>query len=206
MKYNWKHKAVDEDDQSDETRIISIEKGVDNTVPLGNKIYFYTDVDKDSVLTLNRQIDEISKQMKLVQFTFSLPAPPTIEIHICSNGGEVWPTMASVDKIINSEIPIHTYCEGLVASAATLISCAGHKRIITKNSGMLIHQITSGLWGNYNEFKDEIQNLNLMMRIIKGIYLKKTKFTDEQLNDLLSHDLYLSAEDCLEKGLVDVIV
>jgi ATP-dependent protease ClpP protease subunit len=206
MKYNWKHKLTEENDESDETRIISIEKGVDNSIPLGNRIYFYADVDKDSILTLNRQIDEISKQMKLVQFTFNLPTPPYIEIHICSNGGEVWPTMSCVDKIINSEIPIHTYCEGLVASAATLISCAGHKRIITRNSGMLIHQISSGFWGSYMELKDELQNLDLMMNIIKNIYLKKTKFMSSELDDILKHDLYLNADQCLEKGLIDIII
>jgi ATP-dependent Clp protease protease subunit len=207
MKFtNWRHKANGDEQEDETTRVISIEKTADNTVPLGNKIYFYSEINKDSILTLNRQIDDLSKQLKLAQFTYNLPLSPVIEIHICSDGGEVWPTIATSDKIINSDIPVYTYCEGIVASASTLISCSGHKRFITKNSCMLIHQISSGLWGSYAEFKDQLQNLDLMMKILKSVYLKKTKFTDEELNGLMNRDLYLSAEDCLEKGLVDIIL
>lgn len=203
--FKWKYKAEDSCDDTNETKIISIEKSSDSTMPVGNKIYFYSDVTRDSIHLLNRQIDEIGKQLKLVQYTYGLAVPPVIEIHICSEGGDVWPVIATVDKIINSDIPIHTYCEGIVASAATLLSCAGHKRFITPSSCMLIHQISSGLWGNYAEFKDEIQNLDLMMKLIRSVYLKKTKLDSTKLDDMLSHDLYMDANECLEKGLVDVI-
>jgi ATP-dependent protease ClpP protease subunit len=205
MMFKWKYKAEDSCDDTNETKIISIEKSSDSTMPVGNKIYFYSDVTRDSIHLLNRQIDEIGKQLKLVQYTYGLAVPPVIEIHICSEGGDVWPVIATVDKIINSDIPIHTYCEGIVASAATLLSCAGHKRFITPSSCMLIHQISSGLWGNYAEFKDEIQNLDLMMKLIRSVYLKKTKLDSTKLDDMLSHDLYMDANECLEKGLVDVI-
>jgi len=56
------------------------------------------------------------------------------------------------------------------------------------------------------QFKDEIKNLELIMNMIKGVYLKKTKFNNQELEDLLSHDLYLNAEKCLEYGLVDAII
>ena len=144
--------------------------------------------------------------MKIVQLTYNMPNPPCIEIHICSDGGDIFAGMAAVDKIINNSIPVDTYCEGIVASAATFLSVVGHKRYITKSSCMLIHQVSSGLWGNYKEFKDEIKNLDLLMGLIKGVYVKTTKFDDKALDDLLSHDLCLSAEQCLQHGLVDKII
>ena len=174
--------------------------------PQGNKIYFYSDTSRDNILSLNRQIDELTRQMKIVQFTYNLTHPPHIEIHICSEGGDIFGAMAAVDKIINNPVPINTYCEGIVASAATLISSIGHRRFITKSSCMLVHQVSSGLWGNYTQFKDEIKNLELLMELIKGVYLKKTKFNCTELEELLSHDLCLDSKKCLDYGLVDCIL
>ena len=203
---NWKTTRNATDEDTDESiKTISIEKLSQNNDPVGNKIYFYQDVTRDSILALNRQIDDISRQLKNIQFMYNLAEPPPIEIHICSDGGEIYAAMASVDKIMDNPIPIYTYCEGIVASAATLLSVSGKRRFITKSSSMLIHQVSSGLWGNYMEFKDEIKNLDLIMHQIKGVYLKKTKIPEKELEDVLSHDLCLSAERCLELGLVDEI-
>jgi ATP-dependent Clp protease protease subunit len=188
---------------------IEIEKTIEKDTPFlpmsGNKIYFYSDVTRESIYGLNKQIDEITKHLKTIQFNYGLLKAPVIELFISSEGGDVFPTMASVDKIINNPIPIHTHCEGIVASAATLISVVGKTRTITPNSTMLIHQCVSGFWGNYQEFKDEIQNLDFIMSLIKRIYIKYTKFTEADLDDLLKHDLCLNSDQCLEKGLVDKV-
>lgn len=203
---NWKKNAVETTEDIDEPKMISIEKLTTESSIQGNKIYFYTDITKDTVLTLNKQIDDLTKQMKIIQLTYNLSNPPPIEIHICSDGGDVFAANASVDKILNNDVPIYTYVEGVVASGATLLSTAGHKRFITKNSVMLIHQVTSGLWGNYLEFKDEIKNLDLIMTLIRSVYLKKSKFKPKQLDKILSRDLFLSSEECLKHGLVDQIL
>lgn len=199
------HRQLNDDEDDGPQKIISIEKSsVDNSVT-GNKIYFYQDVSRDTILTLNRQIDDVSRQLKNIQFVYNLPEPPPIELHFCSDGGDVFAAMSIVDKLANSIVPIHTYCEGVVASATTLLTVVGKKRFISPRSCMLIHQVSSGLWGNYAEFKDEIKNLELVMSLIRGVYLKHTKFSETELDDILTHDLYLSAEHCLKMGLVDEI-
>jgi len=206
MKYNWKFKNNTTDSEVDDSpKIITLEKSPE-TPTQGNRIYFYSDVNKDSILNLNRQIDDLTRQLKMIQFGFNLDTPPRIEIHICSDGGDIFAGMAAVDKIADNPIPIDTYCEGMVASAATLISSVGDKRYITKSSCMLIHQVSSGLWGNYMQFKDEIKNLELLMDLIKGVYLKKTKFEPKELDEILGHDLCLSAEKCKQYGLIDHIL
>ena len=203
---NWKYRNDEAGEGEEVPKIISIEKNTVEASPQGNRIYFYSEVTRDSILTLNRQIDELSKQMKIIQFTYNLPEPPHIEIHICSEGGDIFAAMSTFDKIIDNTVPVDTYCEGIVASAGTLLSSVGHTRYITKSSCMLVHQVSSGLWGNYMQFKDEIKNLELIMNLIKGVYMKRTKFDNTELEELLSHDLYLSSDKCLDYGLVDKIL
>jgi len=209
---NWSNKKYritsEEPADTELTKVIAaIEPEKTTTIsPQDNKIYLYGDINRESILNLNRQIDEITKQLWMVKLTYNLVEPPPIEIHISSDGGEIFPAMASVDKIITNPIPVHTYCEGIVASAATLISVVGSQRFITKNTCMLIHQVSSGLWGNYAEFKEEVQNLDLIMKLIKTIYLKHTKYKAKALEEILNHDFVLSADECLKNGLVDKIV
>jgi ATP-dependent protease ClpP protease subunit len=44
------------------------------------------------------------------------------------------------------------------------------------------------------------------MNLLKGIYFKNTNFKESELEELLKHDLYLSANDALKYGLVDEII
>lgn len=193
------------DISSEDTKIVSLGKS-DSENSEDNKIFFYEEINKDSILSLSKQIDETNKLLNNLKFSYNLTEIPPVEIHICSEGGDVMPALGVIDKITSNPFPVHTYVEGIVASAASLISVSGHKRFITENSSILIHQISTDFWGNYSNFQDEMQNLNFLMSVIKNVYLKHTDFKEENLKDLLNHDLLLSANTCFELGLVDKIL
>ena len=207
---NWPSKF--KSDQSpegaseDEMKVFTVAQSEQQAPSAGNKIYFYSEVNKESVLGLNRQIDELTKQLKLVQFTFNMKAPPPIELHISSEGGDMLFSLSAVDKILTNPVPVDTYVEGIAASAATLISVSGAKRYMSKNSCMLIHQVSSAVWGSYVQFQDEMKNLELLMDKLKDIYVDRTKLTSEILEDILKHDILFDSEDCLKHGLVDKIL
>ena len=104
--------------------------------------------------------------------------PVPIELHIHSAGGDIFAGLAVADTIAKCKTPIHTYVEGSVASAATLMSIVGKKRFISTNGFMLIHQISSFMvQGKFEEFKDEMQNQESLMKSIKNIYSRHTKMT-----------------------------
>ena len=72
---------------------------------------------------------------------------------------------------------------------------------------MLIHQIsTSMLYGKYHEFLDEIENQNMLMDKVKSLYVEKTHLEEAKLDEMLQHDLWLTADQCLEYGLIDEIL
>lgn len=195
------------DDSSDDSSAVSNKDSKDIYSNLNsNQVYFYDDVTKQSIFNLNRNLDFVAKNLLLVTLSYNLVEAPPIELYISSDGGEVFSAFSAVDRIKNSRVPVHSYVEGIAASAATLLSVVAHKRFIRQNSFMLVHQVSGGLWGSFAQFKDEMQNLDLLMKFIKTIYLNHTKFTEEELDNLLNHDIYLNAEQCLEKGLVDEII
>lgn len=190
------------DDDSDSTT----EKHKFVTTIDNNELYFYNEVNNESVLMLNKTLNDLTRQLLIAQITFDLQETPHIKLHINSDGGEVFGALSIVDRIKSSKVPVYSYAEGLVASASTLISVSCHKRYIRKNTILLIHQVRSWFEGTYEDFNDEKQNMDLVMKIIKDVYLKHTKFTEEELNQLLKRDIYLNAEDAIRYGLADEII
>lgn len=191
----------------DDTDSDSLKSSKDSSISIGsNQIFFYDDVTRQSVFNLSRQLDATSKALQILRINFNLPTPPPIELYINSDGGEVLSAFSVVDRIKSSPIPVHSYCEGMVASAATLLSVCAHKRYIRKNGFMLIHQLSSGLWGPFEDLKEEVANMELLMKYIKSIYLQHTKISETNLVEILKHDTYLNAEECLKLGLVDEIL
>ena len=111
-----------------------------------------------------------------------------------------------MDMIIGSRIPVNTIVDGCAASAATLISVVGTRRYITKHSYILIHQLSSIFWGNFEQLKDDMENSHKFMSMIKSIYKQYTKIPMKKLDEILKHDLWFTAEEALSYGLVDEII
>jgi len=133
---------------------------------------------------------------------------PKIYLHINSYGGSVFAGISSMDTIVRlkEKVDIITIVEGGVASAGTFLSVVGTNRWMTKNSFMLIHQLSSSTWGKYSELKDDIQNCDRLMDMIKRIYKQYTKVPDSEVDQILDHDLWWDADKCLEMKLIDKII
>lgn len=170
-------------------------------------IYFYTSVTKKSIFELNKKLDRLSKDYANIQLNYSLKEfKPEVTLHINSDGGSLLDCFAAVDKIRKAPYVINSVIEGSAASAATIMSVVAQKRSINKYSFMLIHQLSTGMWGKFEELKDEMHNCNIFMDAIYEIYGKYTKIPKNVLKDILKKDIYLDAKTCLKYGLVDEII
>lgn len=170
-----------------------------------NHIYFYSSVTKKSMFELNKEIRHVSQKMIDIGNKYEID-PPSIKLHINSNGGSIFAAMSCIDTIVTCKVPIHSIIEGAAASAATLISVVCEERYIKPHSFMLIHQLSTVFWGKMQEFDDEMKNLGNLMKIIKNIYKKHTKVPPKKLDEILKHDLWWDADTCLKFNLVDEIL
>jgi len=182
------------------------DEGTENQViTSSNRIYFYSEVTRTECLTLNKNIQEISNSMASTAQSYGI-SPPPVKLHINSYGGSVFAGLSTVDTIISAPAPVHSIIEGCAASAATMMSVVAKERYIRENSYMLIHQLSSGMWGKYEELKDDMKNSDTLMERIKLIYEKYASIPKKQLTDILKHDLWFDAKTCLKYGLVDDIL
>jgi len=170
-----------------------------------NKIYYYANVNRESAVELNKKIGEIESKSLTLANTLDID-PPILKVLINSGGGSITAGISSMDTILRCKVPVHTYVDGFCASAATFLSVVGSYRFMSRNSYMLIHQLSTNFWGKYSEFEDEKQNLDLMMTTIKNVYKEYTKVPMKKIDEILKHDLMWDAETCKTLGLVDEII
>tara|TARA_B100000131_G_scaffold320489_1_gene368735 strand:+ start:2971 stop:3570 length:600 start_codon:yes stop_codon:yes gene_type:complete len=170
-----------------------------------NKIYFYSGVNRNACSELNKKISELETKALTLSLNLDIQPPP-IKLYINSGGGSVVAGISSMDTILRCKVPVETYVDGFSASAATFMSVVGKKRYMSRNSYMLIHQVSTQFWGTYANFDDEKKNLDLMMKTIKDVYKKYTKLPMKKLDEILKHDLMWDAITCLEYGLIDEII
>jgi ATP-dependent Clp endopeptidase proteolytic subunit ClpP len=179
-----------EDDSSGEIRTI------------GTDIYYYSDVTRKSVLEL---IDKLKKlETDLLKKAIDLPGyVPSIRIHIQSDGGDVFSGMSAMDTLNQSRIHITTIAEGSCCSAGTFILLGGKDRRMGMNAHILIHQLSSGgLYGKFEELKDEMDTCKKLMKALRRVYTTETSIPKEKLDELMKRDVYLNAEECIKYGIV----
>jgi len=187
----------DEDtDSNDSNRVLTT----------NNRIYFYSEVSRPKVLTLNKSIINVGISLQNRANALGSEEPNSLYLHINSYGGSVFAGLAATDYILSSPVNIVTVVDGCAASAATLMSVVGSHRMIHKHSFMLVHQLSSWTSGKYAELQDDMKNNDLLMKTIKDIYEEYTEIPKKELSKILKHDLWWDAETCLKYGLVDEII
>ena len=200
----WLSKRMDIEDELFEA---SEQDNAGTVETISNRIYFYSDVTRKEILKLNKEIVQLDNGLMTNALEWSSPQDAVpIYLHINSNGGSVFDAFAAVDYIRNTKAPTISVIDGCAASAATIMSVVGDKRLINKHAYMLIHQLSSWCYGKYEELVDDMKNNDELMKRIKEIYRENTKIPEKKLKEILKRDLWLDAETCLEYGLVDEII
>ena len=170
-----------------------------------NRLCFYCPVGEYEALELNRLLRRLDVARQHLSTRLDCRTVP-IHLHVHSPGGSLFAGLSIYDTIKSCKSAVYTYVDGSAASAATLLVAAGKKRFMSKNSFMLIHQQQLEWAGKLDEFMDEIENQKELTETVVKIYLEETNMSEDQLKDILSHELWLNSEKCLELGLIDSIL
>jgi ATP-dependent protease ClpP protease subunit len=104
------------------------------------------------------------------------------------------------------EAPVVTIISGQACSMAALISIAGDKRYIFANSYWMQHS-TSDIVGDYIQYiKDRTKFLVEFESRTEKMLREKTKLSKMDIHKIRNGELWLNAEQALNKGTVDKII
>lgn len=175
-----------------------------------NTIYLDTEIDRESQVLFCRQLRKLSEK--------ELLKPESernhIKIRISSFGGWVCSVFAMISDMEmwqEKGIIIETYCDGYTASGGSKILMAGSKgyRYMTRYGTVLIHQ-SNGSRANLT-LQESVKDVEESLKdweTLKQIFKKHSKLTDEDIFNFTDKniDFTYRPEECLEKGIVDVIL
>ena len=173
----------------------------------GSDVYFHCEVCEESVLELSLKLKKLELDLLHKYLDLGIHAKPEIRIWIRSDGGDMHSGLSAMDAISRIKAcKVRTIADGVCASAATFVLLGGRTRHMTENSYILIHQLNmDGTWGKFEDFKDQMHNLDKFMDRFRDIYTRETKIPEKRLNKILKRDLYMDAKRCLKWEIVDSV-
>ncbi|TGE31353.1 Clp protease ClpP [Desulfosporosinus sp. Sb-LF] len=130
----------------------------------------------------------------------------TLKVYMNSPGGDVFAGQTIYSQLKRHKATINIYIDGLAASIASVIAMAGDTIHMPANAMMMIHHPMSGVWGNAHEMRAMADTLDKVCESIQETYLSKAAdMSREDLIALLDAETWLTAQECLDLGLCDVV-
>ena len=162
------------------------------------------------VIYINGCINETCAQKvisDIIKYESSNPFADII-MFIDSFGGYCDSFLSIHDMIKMSRCDIATVCIGKAMSAGQMILMSGTvgKRFITPNSRVMIHALSSFIYGKINELDNEMEENRKLQNTLESFVLKYTKMNKKQVKDIMSKNSYINAAEALKLGVVDCII
>lgn len=129
-----------------------------------------------------------------------------INVYINSNGGVVDTAIAINNALRRHKAKVTVNIDGIAASAATLITCAGDTVRMPKNALFMIHNPSTIAMGDSEEMRKKADVLEKYKNSITETYLQKVNIDKEKLSELMDNESWLSAEEALKYGFIDEII
>lgn len=141
-------------------------------------------------------------------FRDALSAHNDLTIRMHCGGGSVYEGLAIYDLIMNSEKHTKVIVEGMAASMGGVIALAGDEIEMNENAFFMMHAVTSGCFGNKNDFKNGIQQIENCEERLGKIFGERTKADELTIKNWFDsgQDHWLSSDKCLEMGICDRVI
>lgn len=127
-----------------------------------------------------------------------------INVHIASPGGSVFAGIEIYNMLHDTKCKVNIKIEGLCASIASVIAMAGDCTM-SNVASFMIHNVFCSTAGDYREMEHTAEVLKHTNEIIKNAYKSKTNLTDEELQNMMDKETWLTADEAKAKGFVDEV-
>lgn len=130
---------------------------------------------------------------------------PTILL-INSPGGNVLDGAQIVSAIQASHTPVYTVCMQLCASMGEIILEFGSKRFMVDRSILMAHNAAGGLNGSFPIMKSRFDVFDRYVKKMDAYIAKRVGISLDEYLNMQQNELWLDAEDAVNKNFADAIV
>ena len=161
-----------------------------------NTMYLTYEIEQDTLYAVMTRFDNFVQHNE----------DKDINLVLSSYGGDVYSMLGIIDYFKTLPVKVNTHCYGACMSAAAVIlSCGTGKRSMTQNSTVMVHEGSAFEAGKTTDVLKGADHLKKLQSNINRILGEVTGKDQEFWEEVSRQDTYLTAEECLEYGIVDEI-
>ncbi|MFQ5435872.1 MAG: ATP-dependent Clp protease proteolytic subunit, partial [Anaerolineae bacterium] len=177
----------------------------------GERAYdIYSLLLKERIVMLGTPINDQIANLIVAQLLYLAREDATkpIRMYINSPGGQVYAGMAIYDTMQQVECPVSTVAVGFTASFGTVLLTAGTKgmRYALPNATIHMHQPLGGAQGQASDIAIQAQEILRLRSTLNNILSHHTGQSVETIAEDTDRDVYMTAAEAMEYGLVDEVL
>ncbi len=177
----------------------------------GERAYdIYSLLLKERIVVLGTPINDQIANLVVAQLLYLAREDPSkpIRLYINSPGGQVYSGMAIYDTMQQIECPVSTVALGFTASFGTVLLTAGTKgmRYALPNATIHMHQPLGGAQGQASDIAIQANEILRLRKTLNEILSFHTGQPIDKIEGDTDRDIFLSAEEAQEYGLVDEVL
>lgn len=141
-------------------------------------------------------------------FRDALESSGDLTIRMHCGGGSVYEGLAIYDLILGAQGHTKVIVEGMAASMGGVIALAADEIEMNENAFFMMHAVTAGCFGNKNDFKNGIQQIESCEERLGKIFQERTKADPETIKNWFDsgQDHWLDSGKCMELGICDSVI
>jgi ATP-dependent Clp protease protease subunit len=177
----------------------------------GERAYdIYSLLLKERIVFLGTPIDDNIANLTVAQLLYLQREDPEreIQLYIHSPGGVIYAGLAIFDTMKMLTCPVATIAVGSTASMGTILLAAGTKghRYALPNATIHIHQPLGGARGQATEIQIQAEEILRLRKRLNLILAEATGQPEERIQRDTERDLFMTAEQAKEYGLIDEVL
>lgn len=129
----------------------------------------------------------------------------TVKLNSC--GGDLYTGIAIHNALKALSGEVNVVVEGIAASAASVIMCAGDTVTVYPGSLVMIHGVSVMLWDylNIQDMKQLMKGMDASERAVAEIYSAKTGIATDTLRGMMTKETWFTGREAIEKGFADAL-
>ena len=191
---------------------------IHNVIPMvieqgsrGERAYdIYSLLLKERIIFVGSGINDQIANLIVAQLLFLEREGPDrrIQMYINSPGGAVYSGLAIYDTMQQIAAPVSTVAVGITASFGTVLLTAGENemRLALPNATIHMHQPLGGAQGQASDIVIQAEEIVRLKQRIIQIFVKHTGKSAEEIEGATDRDIYMTAEEASEFGLIDSVL
>jgi ATP-dependent Clp endopeptidase proteolytic subunit ClpP len=128
-----------------------------------------------------------------------------LEVYINSPGGVIDVGSEIYTMLRSHQGNVNIYIVGEACSAASIIAMARHCEM-APTALMMVHCVSTGAQGNHSDFEKTAEVLRIADDALSNAYVIKSGMSKEEALLMMEKETWLTADQALEKGLIDGIM